>query len=214
MPDHELADAYCARLPILREMAAVLEDKTRDALREVRHIDRISFRVKEPGSFLKKASSPKYTDPMTQLEDQVAGRVLTFFRDDIAVVRATLTDWFGNVEHEIKEPTGPGEFGYESDHFVFVIPEHLKLGAWNDHPRMPTTFEMQVRTLFMHAWAEPQHDLGYKPGTELDRDAKRQLAWVAASAWGADRTLNDLARGAAAPEPSPRAPIALFGGDG
>lgn len=44
----------------------------------------------------------------------------------------------------------------------------------------------------MHAWAEPQHDMGYKgdPGPEV----KRELAWIAASAWGADRTLNEVAR--------------------
>lgn len=213
MPDQALADAYRGRLSALGEMAALLEDKTRDALREIPHIDRISFRVKEPDSFLKKASSPKYAEPLTQLEDQVAGRVLTFFRDDITVVRTALTAWFGDVEHEAKEPTGPSEFGYESDHFIFVIPEHLKRDTWHDYEQMPATFEMQVRTLFMHAWAEPQHDLGYKPGIELDRDAKRQLAWVAASAWGADRTFNDLARGAASSAPNPQALITLVGDD-
>jgi ppGpp synthetase/RelA/SpoT-type nucleotidyltranferase len=57
---------------------------------------------------------------------------------------------------------------------------------------MPTTFEMQVRTLFMHAYAEPPHDWGYKSGGELTRDVERQLAWIAASAWGADRMYADL----------------------
>jgi putative GTP pyrophosphokinase len=55
---------------------------------------------------------------------------------------------------------------------------------------------MQVRTLFMHAWAEPQHDLGYKPGEHMviDRNQRRRLAWIAASSWGADQMLNDVAR--------------------
>ena len=46
----------------------------------------------------------------------------------------------------------------------------------------------------MHAWAEPQHDLGDKPGSPLGRETTGELAWVAASAWGADRTLNEIAR--------------------
>jgi hypothetical protein len=46
--------------------------------------------------------------------------------------------------------------------------------------------------LFMHAWAEPQHDMGYK-GQTLDRDTERELAWAAASAWGADRTFDEIA---------------------
>lgn len=41
---------------------------------------------------------------------------------------------------------------------------------------MPVTFELQVRTHFMHAWAEPQHDLGYTPDGVVERDHRRQLA--------------------------------------
>jgi ppGpp synthetase/RelA/SpoT-type nucleotidyltranferase len=51
---------------------------------------------------------------------------------------------------------------------------------------MPTTFELQIRTLCMHAWAEPQHDVGYKSAEELSREDRRELAWIAASIWGAD----------------------------
>jgi len=143
---------------------------------------------------VKKASQSRYANPMAELEDQVAGRVITFVRDDIPVVRERLTQWFGDVEHETKEPADPKEFDDESDHDVFVIAEHWKPDGWQEFSDMPTTFELQVRTLFMHAWAEPQHDLGDKPGSPLDRETTRELAWVAASVWGADRALNEVAR--------------------
>ena len=190
----ELAAAYAARLPVLKELANELEVRTLEALDGLPHIDRVSFRVKDQDSFVAKALKAKYTNPLVELEDQIAGRVITFFRDDIPVVRERLTAWFGDVEHEIKEPAGSSEFGYESDHYVFVIAEHWKPEGWQQHVAMPTTFEFQVRTLFMHAWAEPQHDLGYKAGSPLDRQTTKELAWVAASAWGADRTLNEIAR--------------------
>ncbi|MBF4513621.1 hypothetical protein ITJ66_14115 [Plantibacter sp. VKM Ac-2885] len=197
---HDITREYANRRPLLEALAAKLEENTQQALDGVRHIDRITFRAKDPTSFTAKAlktrdqgsSIRKYDDPLTQLEDQVAGRVITFFRDDIATVRDQLTSWFGSVEHETKVPSGPAEFGYESDHFVFVIPEHYKPSGWEKLDRMPTTFELQIRTLFMHAWAEPQHDLGYKG--DLDAETRRELAWLAASAWGADRILNDIAR--------------------
>jgi putative GTP pyrophosphokinase len=187
----ELGRAYDVRVPLLTLLAERLAVKANDALKGVPHIDRISFRVKERNSFLRKASLPKYSEPLTQLEDQVAGRVITFFRDDLEPVREHLCRWFGDVEHEVKEPVGPTEFGYESHHFVFVISEHWKPDGWTAVEKMPTTFELQIRTLFMHAWAEPQHDLGYKG--VVDVDTKRELAWIAASAWGADRTLNEIA---------------------
>jgi len=190
---------------VLRALAAELEAKTKEALADVPHIDRIGFRVKDHKSFLKKAVQPKYSNPLEQLEDQVAGRVITFFRDDIPIVRNRLTEWFGDVEHETKEPAGPSEFGYESDHFIFVIAEHWKPEGWQDLAKMPTTFEFQIRTLFMHAWAEPQHDLGYK-GSPLDRQTAKELAWVAASAWGADRTFNEIANRLKQPESTRDAP--------
>lgn len=193
MSDSDLAAAYAARQPVLKGLVARLEATTREALEEVPHIDRVCFRVKDPESFLRKAAKPKYDNPLVELEDQVAGRVITFFRDDILVVRKHLTQWFGDVEHEVKEPHGPAEFGYESDHYVFVIAEHLKPEGWQELEDMPTTFELQVRTLFMHAWAEPQHDLGYKTESEVDARTRKELAWVAASAWGADHTLNAIA---------------------
>ncbi len=197
----DLAGAYAARRPALRELSARLQAKTSEALDGIRHIDRISFRVKDHNSFIKKAKHSAYTNPLTEIEDQVAGRVLTFFRDDIPIVRDRLTEWFGAVEHETKEPAGPAEFGYESDHFIFVIAEQWKPSSWADFEDMPATFEFQVRTLFMHAWSEPQHDLGYKPGAPLDRQTTRELAWIAASAWGADRTLNEVAGRLTTPTP-------------
>lgn len=189
----DIGALYDERVDLFRLLANRLEEKAAEALEGQRHIDRISFRVKEKTSFLKKCSNPKYEDPFNQLEDIVAGRVLTFFRDDIERVRERLCEWFGEVEHDTKEPAGPKEFDYESEHFVFVIADHYKPPGWSKYDDMPATFEMQVRTLFMHAWAEPQHDLGYK-GADLDRETTRELAWIAASAWGADRTLNGIAQ--------------------
>lgn len=215
MPDPDLASAYQARLPLLTELATTLADKTEQALEGVPHIDRISFRAKGLTSFLNKSVAvdkngrPKYGVPLAEVEDQVGGRVLTFFRSDIAPVRDHVAEWFGAVEHEPKEPVESDAFGYESDHYICVINETYKPSGWDEFDDMPATFELQIRTLFMHAWAEPQHDMGYK-GLPLDRNTERELAWAAASAWGADRTFDDIAqRLSRAPRDSrPKLPLA------
>jgi putative GTP pyrophosphokinase len=55
-------------------------------------------------------------------------------------------------------------------------------------------FELQIKTLFQHAWSEAEHDLGYKPATVLSSDQKRRLAFTAAQAWGADQIFDELYR--------------------
>jgi len=193
------------RFQLLSGAARQLEARVVEALDGIAHIDRIGFRVKGSDSFIRKctdengnpkragAGAQKYVEPLEEVEDQIAGRVLVFFRGDLEIVESRIREWFAaSVEFSRREPEANAAFGYESDHFVFVIDEHMKPEGWDAAGPMPTTFELQVRTLFMHAYAEPQHDLGYKSRNQLPPDVERQFAWIAASAWGADRTMNEL----------------------
>jgi ppGpp synthetase/RelA/SpoT-type nucleotidyltranferase len=190
------------------ELAKRLEGRLLDALEDTPHVDRVSFRAKTTDSFCNKCigdddellrespgSDPVYQSPLEEVEDQVAGRILVLYRDDLEVVEGLVRAWFAAaVEVTRKRPTTTSSFGYESNHYIFVIDEHMKPDGWDAAGLMPTTFELQIRTLFMHAYAEPQHDIGYKSEAEPDEEIDRQFAWIAASAWGADRTMNDLYR--------------------
>jgi len=63
----------------------------------------------------------------------------------------------------------------------------------------PEFFELQIKTLFQHAWAEAEHDLGYKPPKPLTSIQKRKMAFTAAQAWGADQIFDELSRELAEP---------------
>jgi GTP pyrophosphokinase len=187
---------YSERLPQLDELRRSLATETECILEDLPHIDRISFRVKDLDRFLAKvrerAPSNGYKEPLREVEDQVAGRVLVFFRDDLELVMDAICKEFTSVELRRKAPQIT-EFGYESDHSIFLIPPQVQLPTWKDDSTAPVTFELQVRTLFQHAWAEPQHDLGYKSKSALSEESQRELAWAAASAWGADQALQRVA---------------------
>ena len=185
-------DLYERRIPLLEALRAELERGLLEVLKGTPHVDRVDLRVKEVGSFINKAT--RYENPLEDIEDQIAGRVLVFFTTDVDVISQRTRERWSAVEAVQKEPERDAEFGYESRHHIFVIPEHAKPSGWSDHPRMPTTFELQIRTLFMHAYAEPQHDLVYKSGDDLPREIRRQLGWIAASAWGADRAFLEVMR--------------------
>jgi|GEM_PF-451575 ppGpp synthetase/RelA/SpoT-type nucleotidyltranferase len=61
--------------------------------------------------------------------------------------------------------------GYASLHYITRLTEPIN---------GPTPwFEIQVRTLAQHAWAEVQHALGYKPDVHVPSHVERQLAILA-----------------------------------
>lgn len=189
----ELRAAYEERLPILHELAANLERETRRQLDGMPHIDRISFRAKEVESFLDKVLErridPPYEEPLIEVEDQVGGRILVFFVSDVAPAREQAERLFTPVEAVLRRPESYNVFDYESFHAIYGIPPPIKPADWGERDDLPRTFELQIRTLFQHAYAEPQHDLAYKPETPPSEDIRRELAWVAASSWGADQAL-------------------------
>jgi putative GTP pyrophosphokinase len=182
---------YREREPLLRGARDRLEGECLDVLAQCVHVDRIYFRIKSAKSFVEKAldprNEPEYSDPLLEIEDQIAGRVLVFCLSDIPPVLHALSNAFQTVESSSRRPERDESFGYESEHRICVIPPHVQPDGWSASADMPRTFELQVRTLFMHAYAEPQHDLAYKAVQELPSRVRRELAWIAASAWGADQ---------------------------
>jgi putative GTP pyrophosphokinase len=189
----ELRARYAARRPLLEELAANLERELRRQLSEFSHIDRVTFRAKDTTSFLDKVLErriePPYEEPLIEVEDQVAGRVLVFFVSDVQPTRLHAERMFTPVEGLLRRPARYNVFDYESFHAIYTIPPPMKPGAWDQREDLPRTFELQIRTLFQHAYAEPQHDLAYKPETPPSDEIRRELAWVAASSWGADQAL-------------------------
>lgn len=189
-----LRDEFAARRPLLEQAAERLEGDLVEHFEGRPHIDRIHFRVKGVESFVKKAeqADPPYELPLAEIEDQIAGRILVLFHSDLAATIAHTRTLFNPVEYEHKRPSRYNEFDYESVHGVYALSSAYQPQAWSDHEDMPTTFELQVRTLFQHAYAEPQHDLGYKPDIPPDDEIKRELAWIAAGCWGGDRALERI----------------------
>ena len=188
---NSLMEEYEARLPILEELSNKLESVTKRALEGVEHIDRVNFRVKDTDSFVEKTldpdNDPPYEIPLAEIEDQVAGRIIVFFREDLDIVKDRLRGSFNTVEFKRRRPPVDAEFGYEANHLICIIPPQSKTSAWELLDDLSETFELQIRTIFMHAYAEPQHDFGYKSVQELPPEIRKELAWISASDWGADQ---------------------------
>jgi putative GTP pyrophosphokinase len=189
--------AYAARSSLLSELADKLEGELRSLLSGVSHVDRVSFRAKSITSFVEKANDlgedgrPKYAHPLEEIEDQVAGRILVFFRSDIAAVLDAIEGKWRKAEQQHKKPARTSQFDYETTHRVCLITPDMWPEGWSTLEDPPTTFELQIRTLAQHAWSEPQHGF-YKRGSGLPESSERKMYWAAASAWGIDSIWEDI----------------------
>lgn len=78
-----LGARYEARTALLEDAKQALESETREALRGLGHIDRISFRVKSTESFVEKAldrkTTPPYENHWSTSKINWAGASLRFF---------------------------------------------------------------------------------------------------------------------------------------
>lgn len=179
----------------LEPTARRLDCFLRNCLQDIDRIDRISVRAKSIDRFIAKASKRdksgnlKYDDPLTQVQDQIGARIICFYLQDVDVVSNCISSYFNNIEQKLVEPDELSKFGYVGKHFILFFPEEV---IDQNHPPIPGVFELQIKTLFQHAWSESEHDLSYKPCGEITPDVQRKIAFTAAQAWGADHIFNEL----------------------
>jgi len=198
MTEDELLSEYRARHgAILTPLASRLQAHIQDALTGIQRIDRVSARAKSPDRFLGKAMKRKddhtlkYEHPFEQIQDLVGARVIVFYKQDVDVVSAAVDRYFRRIEGRDLVPDAVNQFGYVGRHFILAMPEDV-IDDGAERGKTPEFFELQVKTLFQHAWSEAEHDLAYKPSEPLSTLQQRQIAFTAAQAWGADQIFEQL----------------------
>lgn len=198
MTDEELSAEYRERhTKVLVPLADRLHMMLADIVSSVPRIDRVAARAKSPDRFLAKAIKlndgvRKYERPLEQIQDQVGARIIAFYLDDVLAVSSAIDKYFRHIEARELVPESESEFGYVGKHYILLMPEDVYPDDEEELRRMPKFFELQIKTLFQHAWSEAGHDLAYKAESPLSSLQKRQLAFTAAQAWGADQMFGTL----------------------
>lgn len=188
-----LASEYTTRVPVLTTVGAELESLVKETLRDIPRVDSVSWRVKGVGSLVEKAARKAYTNPLYDIQDQLGMRIVVLYKSDVKPVTDRILSEFREIENRAIEQPDPEAFSYEARHLVCLIPPDIRsrFGPPIDF------FELQVSTVFQHAWAQANHDVGYKSKRMLAYDDKRRIAWAAAQAWGADMIFDELWRSSA-----------------
>jgi Uncharacterized protein conserved in bacteria len=150
-------------------------------------------RTKGEKSFLDKAQ--RYDDPRSEINDLVGLRVITYFTGEIDRVERKLSGLFAvdpSLTKDKANDLGRDRLGYRARHFVCAIgPDRELLDDWKSFRDI--RFEVQVTTVLGHAWAEFEHDRGYKSPGQLPPELERRLNLAAGLLEVADRELDWLA---------------------
>ena len=179
----ELLAQYRSHLPVFTQMAEVIPERLKGFFAEAGIIvAAVEHRVKTEESLAGKLrlKGGKYND-IFDITDIVGIRVITFYIDDVDKVASVLErlfeiDWANSIDkrkaHEIDS------FGYLSLHYICRIPESAYFDP--EHPELNRIrFEVQMRTVLQHAWANMNHDTGYKSGVEIPTIYMRNMSRLA-----------------------------------
>ncbi|MFD6728264.1 GTP pyrophosphokinase family protein [Corynebacterium xerosis] len=134
-----------------------------------------------------------YPDPWSDVHDIVGVRVTTYHSNEIPDVLAVLGDSLEVLRtiDKTAETRISGQFGYGSHHLVCRVGEGAPPGL---APYRGQQFEVQVRTVLQHAWAEFEHDIRYKsPDGVIDPRIDRAFALAAGLIELADQQFDQVA---------------------
>ena len=214
MTKAELEEEYEKRIIEYRKILPYLTQEVQDCYRGLKEnnsirIDQDCFvTIKGTGSFVNKAlkfeidnetkkeipNKYKYENPFIDIQDQIRARIVVYYLTDVERIANSVINTFGNIENnDFNNPNDYEKFGYQGRHIIVNINKNLIPDTINVNlDVIPDFFELQVKTLFQHAWSQAEHDLRYKGNGKLSFDDKRMLSFAAAQAWGADKVFEGI----------------------
>jgi putative GTP pyrophosphokinase len=142
----------------------------------------VTARTKERASLQKKIqkTDSRYNS-LEEVTDVAGVRITTFFHDDVDRIADVLSKEFEilpNYSVDKRQALDPDQFGYLSLHYVVRLsPARRMLPEYRRFENLRC--EVQIRSILQHAWAEIEHDLGYKTTVEVPKDTRRQFSRLA-----------------------------------
>ena len=163
---HQRYQEFCAKYPnAAADFLGAIEDVLSDAGLTYDHV---TARVKEWRSLRSKSRKRRpdgtlmYPHPWQDIHDLIGVRVTTYHSTEIPRIIEALTEVF-EVRRSVDKTAQTrvsGSFGYGSHHLILRVPPSRVTPALQAY--VGREFEVQIRTVLQHAWAEFEHDIRYK----------------------------------------------------
>lgn len=178
MAENDFQNWIKSKLPFFELMSAQVSFVLENLLKQ-NNINYLSVdsRTKTLEGINEKIKRKSYSNPRDKLTDIAGVRVILYLEEDVEKVCSIIKETFTIDEsNSISDMTrlSSDKIGYRSTHFVcdigmnrIEIPEYKSFAGLK--------FEVQVRTILQHAWANLTHDRVYKLGTQLPEQIKRKV---------------------------------------
>lgn len=104
-------------------------------------------------------------------------RIIAYINSDVERISKIIEDEFEiDRENSVDKSKllGIDQVGYQSVHYIAKLSKkRLELSEYEEYQDM--VFEVQIRTILQHAWAEIEHDRNYKFNGVLPNNIKRKF---------------------------------------
>jgi putative GTP pyrophosphokinase len=180
---NKIIDEYDSKNTLYESFSTTLEALLRSLLvNSDIQIHSISSRVKQRNSLLGKIN--KVTSQYNSLGDitDICGlRIISLFENDVDKISNLVSKEFSVDDKnsiDKRAALDPDRFGYLSVHYVIELnASRLELSEYQLYSGLKA--EIQIRSILQHAWAEIEHDIGYKSSIEVPKHIRRQFSRLA-----------------------------------
>lgn len=181
--DNSILDEYKASKDLHEEFCKKIKGLLKDITKGNNvNCHSIDSRVKTESSLELKIekSDGKYSN-LSDITDVSGLRIITYFSDDVDKIASILKEEFEiDVDNSVdkRSKLDPDRFGYLSLHYVVKLNnDRLKFAEYSRFRDLKV--EIQIRSILQHAWAEIEHDIGYKSETSIPNVVRRDFSRLA-----------------------------------
>jgi putative GTP pyrophosphokinase len=146
------------------------------------HVHSVTSRLKERPKLEEKVMREgKDYRALDSVTDVVGVRIITHFEDEVDTIGTIIErefdiDQVNSIDK--RKILDPDRFGYLYLHYISTISkDRCKLPEYRLYEGL--VCEIQIRSILQHAWAEIEHDLGYKAKSVIPAPVKRRFSRLA-----------------------------------
>lgn len=118
---------------------------------------------------------------LSEITDLAGIRIICFFEDEVNTISNIICDEFAIDKMNSIDKRAlldPDRFGYLSVHHIIQLTkQRASLTEYKEYKSLK--MEIQIRSILQHAWAEIEHDLGYKTHISVPSDVRRRFSRLA-----------------------------------